>query len=349
MATNPETAAPAFNTKLWLHLLIIPALDFGYLALIFGWLGEDPLTRLAISAWTGYFLLCLGSCFHETAHLTLSRKRWFDVGLGEMIGTVMFTPYTVYRESHIRHHAYLNKPADFELWPYSDPTKSRGFRMAFAWFDLLAGAVAAPIIYGRIYFDEKSPITDPAVRRTIRKEYIAGGLMGAFWVAAGAVGLKQGWLDVERILWLCLPATIYGALQTARKFTEHLGMQSYDPLVGTRTVVGKGLLTRLAAFVNFDIIVHGPHHRYPKASHESLEDKMAQNQAANPQVAYPVFPSYLSAMRAMLPCLLTNPGVGMNVGAAAPDKGGVADGRELVDGENVETLAVSEIRERTAA
>ncbi len=349
MTKTQEAAPSAMNIKLWLHLLIIPALDLGYLSLIFGWIGEDPLTRLAISVWTGYFLLCFGSCFHETVHLTLSRKRWFDVGLGELIGTVMFTPYTVYRESHIRHHAYLNKPSDWELWPYSDPTKSKTFRRVFAWFDLFAGAVAAPIIYGRIFFDKNSPITDPQMRRTIRKEYIAAGLMGAFWIAGGILGMKQGWLDTERILWLLLPATIYGFMQTARKFTEHLGMQSYDPLIGTRTVIGKGMLTRLAAFVNFDIIVHGPHHRYPKAPHEALEDKMIQNQTANPQVAYPVFPSYFAAMRAMLPSLLTNPGVGMNVGAAAPEKGGLKDGRELVDGDNVETLAIPDIRERTAA
>lgn len=337
------------RAKFWLHLLIIPALDLGYLALIFDWLGDDWLTRTALSVWTGYFLLCLGSCFHETAHFTLSRKRWFDVGLGKMIGALMFTPYTVYRETHIRHHAYLNKPSDWELWPYSDPTKSRWFRRIFSRFDLLAGAITAPIIYGRIYFHSQSPITCPKVRREIRNEYIAAVLIGLFWGVAGAVGMQQGWLTIGKVIWLLVPGAIYGFLQTARKFTEHLGMRSYDPLQGTRTVVGQGLLTRLAAFVNFDIIVHGPHHRYPKASHDSLADKMAQNQVANPQMVYPVFPSYLSAMRDMLPSMLFNPGVGMNAGAEAPDKATTQDGRELMDGDNVETLAASDVRERVAA
>ena len=60
MTKTQEAAPSAMNLKLWLHLMIIPALDLGYLALIFGWIGEDPLTRLAISVWTGYFLLCFG-------------------------------------------------------------------------------------------------------------------------------------------------------------------------------------------------------------------------------------------------------------------------------------------------
>ena len=46
---------------------------------------------------------------------------------------------------------------------------------------------------------------------------------------------------------------IAGVLQTMRKLTEHLGMASYDPPLGTRAVIGQNWLTRLGSFMNFDI------------------------------------------------------------------------------------------------
>ena len=46
-----------------------------------------------------------------------------SIWTGRLLGTMMFTPYTAYREVHIRHHAYLNTPRDWELWPYSDPQR----------------------------------------------------------------------------------------------------------------------------------------------------------------------------------------------------------------------------------
>ena len=91
----------------------------------------------------------------------------------------MLVPYTAYRETHIRHHAYLNKPNDWELWPYSDPQAPRWFRKIFVWCDLLLGFATAPIVYGRIYFHKDSPLK-PEQRRAIRWEYFG---MACFWAA----------------------------------------------------------------------------------------------------------------------------------------------------------------------
>ena len=81
-------------------------------------------------------------------------------------------------------------------------------------------------------------------------------------------------------LWLS-PLVISYGLNTIRKFTEHLGMGSFDPVQGTRTVIGPGLVTRISSYFNFDIYVHGPHHRYPKAQHYELPQKLAEPEAAN--------------------------------------------------------------------
>jgi hypothetical protein len=109
-------------------------------------------------------------------------------------------------------------------------------------------------------------------------------------------------------------------LQTLRKLTEHLGMASYDPMIGTRTVISENVITRLASFVNFDIFVHGPHHRHPRLAQNLLKEKMTDYITENPGTTYPVYRSYLSATRAMIPFLFRNPGIGVNVGAAPPEE-----------------------------
>jgi hypothetical protein len=95
-------------------------------------------------------------------------------------------------------------------------------------------------------------------------------------------------------------------------------MASYDPLLGTRTVVGTTWWTRLCTHMNFDIFIHGPHHRHPRMAPGQLRGIMNEYQMTNPTVAYPVYSSYWRAVCSMLPHLLRNPGVGMNAGAAPP-------------------------------
>lgn len=268
--------------------------------------------------WTviaAFVYFCWTSCFHELAHQTLTGRPSLDIALGKGLGTLMFVPYNTYRECHIRHHAYLNRPDDFELWPYADPKASRPFRIAFAWFDLLLGVAGAPVVYGRIYWHKDSPLRAD-VRREVRNEYVAAA---AFWSAVIAAVAWFGVWEPFLKAWV-IPYYIAGVLQTGRKFTEHLGMSSYDPMLGTRTVMGRGPITRLATFFNFDIFVHGPHHRHPRVPHDKLKRQMSDYLDRNPQTDFPVYRSYFAATREMLPTLLTNPGCGMNAGAAPPGR-----------------------------
>lgn len=311
--TDAEKAAIA-NRRTALRFLFFPAQVLAMYLVAAPW----PVDHWGVRAFwvlvTSYLMFCWTSCLHECAHQTLFRSQRLSVALGRALGWLMLVPYTAYREVHIRHHAYLNKPTDWELWPYSDPNASRGFRRVFVWIDLLFGVLTAPVIYGRIYFHPDSPLK-PAERRAVRGEYLG---MAAFWAAVlGVVAWLGRWETL--LLVYVLPYWIAGVLQNGRKLTEHLGMQSYDPMQGTRTVVGENAFTRLCTFLNFDIFVHGPHHRHPRVSHDQLEALTREYVAAAAGgAALPIYPNYRSAVRDMAPWLVRNPGVGVNVGAPLP-------------------------------
>lgn len=296
------------------HVLVFPAVAGGMWMLYHPWPTAGWLSSAFWIFVTGYSLLSLSSCFHETSHQTFSSSTKLSIWVGRLIGTVMLIPYTVYRESHIRHHAYLNTPSDWELWPYSDPKASLGFRRVFVWFDLLFGIATTPYIYGRIFFAKDSPITSKQVRRTIWMEY---ALMAVAWAA---FLLTLDHFHVMRTThgqWV-LALLVMSFLQTGRKLTEHLGMKSYDPILGTRTVVGRSMLTRWTTYLQFDIFIHGPHHRHPRLPHGSLKAKMNEYIDDHREVTVPVFDSYWKATLNMLPSMWRNPGVGVNVGAPLP-------------------------------
>lgn len=306
--TTDESAAIQ-QQNVWRQLLTIP---IGAVAMIVageGILGEDPRVLGAAILLAGCMLLCWTSIFHETAHQTLFRRTWMNVWGGRILGTLMFVPYSVYRQTHIRHHAYLNRPDDWELWPYADPRTSLWFRRVYIWFDLFLGVFSSAIIYGRIFFHKRSPLTDTALRRTIRYEYLAIVL---FWLGVCVINTyTHKWLHDFRGI-IC-PMLVAGILQTTRKLTEHLGMPSFDPLLGTRTILPGNWFTRITSFFNFDIFVHGPHHRHPRITHDQLEPRMREYILADEAKSYPVFSSYREAMLDMLPWL-TKPGSGINAG-----------------------------------
>src|SRR5438874_13031246 len=98
-----------------------PGLWFSMIPLILSWPSDHWLVTTGWTLVAAYTLCCWTSCFHDTAHQTLTPWRWADLAIGRFLGTAMFVSYSVYRETHIRHHAYMNRPNDWELWPYSNP------------------------------------------------------------------------------------------------------------------------------------------------------------------------------------------------------------------------------------
>lgn len=258
--------------------------------------------------------------FHESAHQTLFRSVRANVWLGRIIGTLIFIPYTAYKETHRLHHAYLNTEKDPELWPYGNPAWSRRSRRVFAWIDLLFALVTTPVIYGRVAWIRPSLIKTET-RRVIVGEYLAIALFWLLVVLLTWQAMATGHLSGSAMhpLWLS-PLVLSYSLNCGRKFTEHLGLASTHPVYGTRTVMGSGWLTRLSSFLNFDIYIHGPHHRFPRARHDELPRRLEElkHQATEP---LPVFASYREAVLDMLPSLLANPAVGTNVSdRGAPEK-----------------------------
>ncbi len=110
-------------------------------------------------------------------------------------------------------------------------------------------------------------------------------------------------------VWL-LPLFLAPMVNTGRKFVEHLGMESSDPILGTRTIVADNVLTRMTSFFNFDIAVHGPHRRNAKLNHNERTPKLRAYQQDHPELLVPVFGSYLAAIIDMAPCLWNRPSTG---------------------------------------
>ena len=90
-----------------------------------------------------------------------------------------------------------------------------------------------------------------------------------------------------------------------------------------------------------DIFVHGPHHRHPRVAHTSLGELMDDYVEANPKRDLPVYPTYARATLAMLPWLIRNPGVGVNVGAAEPSN--IDDVKDFLQDVSREVLTPDEV------
>jgi fatty acid desaturase len=76
----------------WLRMCCLPAAAVGLYSLDRPWPADTWPERVFWTLYTAYFLFCWTSCFHETAHQTLTRWRWLDIGLGRILGTSMYAP-----------------------------------------------------------------------------------------------------------------------------------------------------------------------------------------------------------------------------------------------------------------
>lgn len=307
--SSATVTAPRFGN--WPRFLLFPLIAvIGYAGLV--WEVEQHSLWIA-AGWVAilsYCWFCLAGSFHEAAHGSLFRNHFINEAYGQTVGVLILIPFSTFRATHRMHHAYMNTPKDYELWPYSNPNASLGFRRAFVWLDLFFGVFTAPFIYGRISFTKTARLT-PAEKKWIPREY---AFMALFWTSVIiAVGLliHYGYYQPELShTFLLLPLIISPMINTLRKFTEHVGMESTDPVQGTRTVCGKHWLTTACSYFLFDISVHGPHHRYPKVRGGNLKSKLKEMQQKDPARDIPVFSSYYQALMHTLPLLWTNPAVG---------------------------------------
>jgi hypothetical protein len=74
-----------------------------------------------------------------------------------------------------------------------------------------------------------------------------------------------------------------------------------------------------------NVFIHGPHHRHPRLTQDQLEGKLDKYLASDCHTIYPVHSSYLRATTAMMPHLLTDPGIARNAGSSVPGETRLAD------------------------
>lgn len=276
-------------------------------SLMTGWPTHHPLWVAAIILALAYVQHCWTIIFHEDAHYLLYEARWHNRFNGHIVGTLLLIPFDIFRNVHMRHHAHMNTHEDWELWPYTDPKTSIGFRRVFVFLDVFFGAWVDPYIYNRIFFVKDSPIRDPKLRRKIKIQFL---VMGLFWASVLAVVAYNG-LWTKLLIVYVIPVWLTGMLQATRKLIEHLGLPAGDAMAGARTVLAKDWMGRIAGWTSFHIEAHGLHHAYPQMPHNHLEKALELTEHASPDR---IFPSYWRAFLDMLPHL-KNPGVGPNVAA----------------------------------
>jgi fatty acid desaturase len=243
-------------------------------------------------------------------HMTLLKNTTKRLWIGRLLGMILVIPFTCFRATHLTHHAKMCTPEDYELWPYCKPKYSVSSRRAFCVFDLLLGTLSAPIIYSRIFWKRNSPLTEPECA-DVKFEYMLSVL---FWSAITSIvvylSMTEKVSSESLSLWWFAPLAFAATLNSLRKLIEHVGLSNYDPMFGTRTIQPTNPIARLISFGNYDLNLHGPHHRYGRAKHNELSEKLAEALENQPAVRDIVFRSYSGAAWHTLQCVLKSPGVG---------------------------------------
>ena len=233
--------------------------------------------------------------FHEASHGLLRKNRRMNEIDGVLLGTFSFVSFSLYRAAHQLHHAQLGTPRDEEFWPYVEPGKPRWVRILAAFAELNLGLLVTPLIFGRTFLRNGSPIRSKKVRRRVWAEW---GLMAVVWTALlSTVAYFGVW---KYFLWMYLaPGAISANLQSWRKFIEHVGMTGSTCNGITRSIVADTWLGRLVALTLLHEPFHGVHHQHAGLPHAKLPQFSSSLEPKAPGEP-PPFPSYRHALLDLL-------------------------------------------------
>lgn len=270
----------------------------GFAVSVWSWQAGHYWLTVLSWIWTAHFGHTILLALHEASHYTLSPNRWNNEIRGFLLGASIGVPLSVFRQMHRYHHSKLATADDPELWPYSDPRTSRWFRTVMALLELTCGIFYTPILFFRgVLLDRKMPRD---IGRRIALEY---GLTIVIWSSTLYMVARNGWWEMFIVGYL-IPAIGAANLHSWRKFVEHMGLFGATPLAVTRTVASEGdLLARLTSATMLHIGYHGTHHRFGKLAYHELPTATAKAYTTD-AAAVPIFPSYYSAWRHMLPALV---------------------------------------------
>jgi fatty acid desaturase len=215
-----------------------------------------------------------------------------------------FMSFTLYRAAHQTHHMHLGSQRDEELWPFTNPRISRGWRMLAAFVELNCGIFFTPFLFFRSFLRPGSPIRSPKVRRRIWAEVI---LMVVVWtLIIGGVAWFGAW---RYFLWVyAMPAYIAGNLQSWRKYIEHVGLTGATERSATRSIIPGSVAGRVFSFTLLHEPFHGVHHLHSGLTHAELPSRAESLYPTHPDEHEP-FPNYRGALRHLLRSLL-DPRVG---------------------------------------
>ncbi|MCI0681730.1 MAG: fatty acid desaturase [Gemmataceae bacterium] len=286
-----------------------------WLAFLAALLVSLRVTRLSFEA--GYYWITIPAmllvahlmhsqllAFHEAAHGVLCPSRWLNETIGIGIGVFHFGGLSLFRAVHHSHHAHLGTERDEQLWPFVHPETPRWTRRLAAVFELTLGIVYDQVLFWRTFLRKDSPVRNPRTRRRIWAE---AALMIAVWSTAFTV---VAWFNLWPYFFVMylIPAVLAGDMHSLRKYIEHMGLTGSTNMGLTRTVIPSTPLGRLLAFTMFNISYHGVHHYYAGMSQAALP-KFTAVLAPQSTDEETVYPTYRSALRAMLPSL-ADPHVG---------------------------------------
>lgn len=226
----------------------------GWLALTYWHAALPTIAVIALGAW---LIAWHGSLQHETIHGHPTRRLGLDWCVG-FLPLALYLPYTLYRESHLRHHrdGQLTDPlADPESF-YVTRTQWRGYsplvRGILLCNQTLTGRllIGPALMVGRVWWDSAGRLLVGDGREwRIWAAHLTGVAIVLAWVV-GVCGLSVG----EYVLLIVYPGI---ALGLVRSFAEHRAAD----LPGHRSILVEAgpLLTLLFLGNN----LHALHHAEP--------------------------------------------------------------------------------------
>ncbi|HET9077690.1 MAG TPA: fatty acid desaturase family protein [Acidimicrobiales bacterium] len=224
---------------------------------------------------------------HEAAHrLLFSRKAVNDVVGRWLLAYPAFTPFDVYRRSHMAHHRDELGPDEPDLMLYNGyPITRSSMRRK-----LVRDAV------GISGYKNLKPLLGALTKRSSRG--VAGRIVGAqvvIWVALGAA-TGRWWL--YPLLWLAPWMTVWRVLNRLRAIAEHAGMERSPDRRRTTHVVRQRPMARFW-IVPYHTGWHLAHHvdmGIPWRRLPDLHRELVASGWVTPRIEYP---SYTALWRAL--------------------------------------------------
>jgi fatty acid desaturase len=250
----------------------------------------------ALDRWWGYLLafFLVGRGFallnilgHEAAHRLLFARRRLNDFVGRwLLAYPAFTPFDVYRRSHMAHHRDELGPEEPDTGLYAGYPISRASLRR----KLTRDAV------GISGWKNLAPLLKATTRRSsrpvaLRILSVQAVIWAAFWVASG-----KWWL--YPVLWLGPWLTVWRVLNRLRAVAEHAGMQRSDDRRQTTHVVRQRPWARFW-LVPYHTGWHLAHHvdsGIPWRQLPALHRELVRAGWVTPDLEYP---SYLALWRAL--------------------------------------------------